>query len=65
MGGGFVYGENPARKKIREKPLTNGVFVEYNSLTFEYLKNDCDEDGRIGEPGESWRLLRANGKTFQ
>ena len=28
-------------------------------------KNDCDEDGRIGEPGESWRLLRANGKTVQ
>ncbi len=37
MGGDFSR-KNPARKKIREKPLTNGVFVEYNSLTFEYLK---------------------------
>ena len=28
-------------------------------------KNDCDEDGRIEDPGESCRLVRGNGEAFQ
>lgn len=29
------------------------------------ITNNYDEDGRIVDPKESWRLLRANGEAFQ
>ena len=38
-------------------------YIMYQNLNIS--KNDCDEDGRIEDPGESCRLVRGNGEAFQ
>ena len=48
-----------------KKTLDKSNIWNYNFVKFEYHKNDYDEDGRIDDPGESCRLVRGNGETFQ
>ena len=50
---------------LTQKHLTNRRLWSIITENLNITNNDYDEDGRIEEPGESWRLLRANGKAFQ
>ena len=52
-------------KKILKKVLTFQKVSAIMQSNLNITKNDYDEDGRIVEPGESCRLVRGNGETFQ
>ena len=51
--------------KKSKKLLTNQNYSSIIHTNLNIAKKDYDEDGRIVKSGESCRLVRGNGETFQ
>ena len=70
MGIAFCFAKNVFAyniiQKIIQKTIDKPKKWSYNTYqNLNITKNDCDEDGRIEDPGESCRLVRGNGGAFQ